>query len=99
MEYEQMFAWSKTYNLIVNKVKLINHMLGGTYDGCSTNPCRLKMRRGRYRVLLGDAEYVSFRVYDVSSADAACECMASLVKGLWLVRRGGFTFPQPSIIN
>lgn len=94
-----MFVWTKIFDLITNKVKMVNHMLGGTYDGSLSNPCTLRMKRGRYKVMLGDAEYASFGVYDVPSAETACERMACLVDGLWLVRRGGFTFPQPTISN
>lgn len=100
MKYEQVFAWTNIYNLVVNRVKVLNHMLGGTYDGCVSNPVSLVMRRGRYSVMLWDKELATFRVYDLDSTQHAYERLDFAADVIWHIRRRGFFMePQPTIAN
>lgn len=100
MKYEQVFAWTKVYNLVVNRVKAVNHMLGGTYDGCLDNPVRLVMKRGRYNVMLWDEVLASFGVYDLDSTQHAFEMLDFANDVIWQIRRRGFFMEsQRTIVN
>lgn len=89
MNYEQVYAWTKLVGLINNRVSLINWVISSP-DG--SKPCMVCYRRGSYRVMLGDAEYVRYRVYDLDSADSALERLSALYDGLWLARRCSCSF-------
>lgn len=89
MKYEQLYAWTKLVGVINNRVSLINWLL---VAGDGSRPCVVCYRRGRYRVLLGGSEYLSYRVYDVGSAESAVDRLTALYDGLWLARRSSCSF-------
>lgn len=89
MEYEQVFGWAKTMNLVQNKVNLLNWVLSSP-DG--SLPVVLKYRRGTYNVYIAGSLYSRFRVYDVSGADSALARLSALFDGLWAARRSGCSF-------
>lgn len=89
MEYEHVYQWVKTVNLISNRVSCINNLIANP-DG--SFPCHIVFKRGVYRVLLSGAEFARYRVYDDVSARAALDRVTTLLDGLWLARRGCVAF-------
>lgn len=100
MKYEHVYVWTKCFDLVSNRIKMLNHMLGGSYDGCMSNPVRLVMKRGRYSVMLWDDELATFRVYDLDSTQHAFERLDFATDVIWQIRRRGFsTESQPKMAN
>lgn len=93
MTYEDVHAWTKTLKLVINRVKIIN-------DTTDSQICKLHYRRGKYHVEVGGCEYVSFKVYDLDSIDAAFSRLDSLSDGIWYMWRSGeFTRNQRTMSN
>lgn len=88
-----MFSWGKLADLVVNRVSVINQILGARYDGCLDNPVRLRRVRGGYVVEVCGAPFVRYDLYDVHSTESALASLDALKEGLWLLNRsGGLSF-------
>ena len=95
--YEIVTEWTDIYNLIVNRVSVINQQLGYGVDGLLCNPIRLVANMGNYTVLVGGVEYATFRVYDLKTTSIAFDRIDSLNDGLWYLFRCSI-ISQPTII-
>ena len=91
VSYADVCAWSRDYEVIVNRVSIINQTLGCRYDGLLDSPCRLVLKRGtgRYVCYLCDAPYCEFGVWDVESTCRARDCIDKLADGIWYMMRSG----------
>lgn len=88
MKYEDVHAWTKTLKLVINRVSIIN-------ETTDSQACKLYYRRGKYHVDVCGCQYVSFKVYDIESIDAAFSRLDSLCDGIWYMWRSGeFTKSQ-----
>lgn len=98
MSYSDVSYWVKLYDLVANRVKVINQMLGARIDGCLENPCRLCYERGSYSCMICGECFASFPIYDIDATSAALSRLSNLNDGLWLLRRSGrfFTECQPT---
>lgn len=83
----EMSAFSRVVDVISNRVRIINQMMGFGVDGCHENPCRIRMRHGRYRVTWCGEEFASFALWDLDGADSALERVEGLNDGLWYALR------------
>lgn len=100
MKYPDVCEWTRLYDLIENRVSVINQMLGARYDRCLENPCLVKYRRGEYSCLICGIEFCAWRIYDLDTTRRAMDRLEALNDGIWyLVRSGGLTFtiPQPTL--
>lgn len=89
MDYATACEWLRLHDVIVNRVSIINQVLGARYDGCLDNPLLIRCKRGLYTVTLCGVDYVSWRAYDITSTDDALHILDGLKRGLWLIRRSG----------
>lgn len=91
LSYADVCAWSQDFEVVQNRVSIINQTLGCRYDGMLDNPCRLVLKRGsgRYVCYLCGEPYFDFGVYDVESISKARDCIDRLADGLWLLMRSG----------
>lgn len=89
MTYYDVDRWSRVYDLVVNRVSIINQTLGARYDGLDTNPVRIRYRRGVYSCYVCGAPYCSFHVYDLDSTQCAFDSLSCLADGLWYLMRSG----------
>lgn len=89
MQYEQVYAWSKSMNILTNKISCVNWLLSSP-DGSSV--VVLKYKRGSYNVVVGGSVFCRFRVYDVADCDSALARLNALFDGLWAARRAGCSF-------
>lgn len=87
--YEDVSRWTDKIDLIINRVSILNQILGMRYDGLTTNPCQFSYVRGRYVLSICGESYAHVMLYDVASADAAIVMLDALADGLWLLRRSG----------
>ena len=101
MKYHDVSYWVKLLDLVTNRVKVINQMLGARYDGCLENPCRLVHDRGSYSCMICGECYATFTIYDIDATKEALSRISSLNDGIWLLKRSGrllFTESQPTAI-
>lgn len=89
MTYSDMCAWADFFDLINNRMSILNNILGARYDNCADSPCRIKYRTGRYRCEVCGETFAEFRVYDLDSTKRAFAMVDSLADGLWLLNRSG----------
>lgn len=93
ISYDDMCSWGKLTDLVVNRVSVINQILGARYDGCLENPVRLRRVRGGYVCEVCGEPFVRYDLYDVPSTESALAALDSLKEGLWLLNRsGGLSF-------
>lgn len=89
MTYEDVSYWTSQYDLVANRVKIVNQILGSRYDGSLDNPCLLRCKRGMYTCYVCDAPYFHFKAYDLVGIDDALRLIDALADGLWLLARSG----------
>lgn len=89
MDYATVQDWTNLYELISNRVSVINQVLGARYDGLLTNPLQLHYHRGSYTCKVCGAEFASFRIYDLPSTSYAYDRLQGLNDGIWFLNRSG----------
>lgn len=83
----EIAAFGKTLEVIENRIKVINQMLGYGCVGSLENPLRMRLCRGRYRIDLCGDEFQSFAVWDCVNAEKALNMLEGLNEGIWLLKR------------
>ena len=100
MDYENVCAWTKKFDLIINRISIINQTLGARYDAALDNPCVLVSKRGNYQVNVCGVRFACFRSYDLQSTVDALKRLDALSDGLWyLMRSPEFTNYQLTTTN
>lgn len=88
LSVDQMSAFSRTVNLIRNRVKVINGILGYGCWGPKV-PCIYLHVHGTHQVTFCGAVYARFGPYDQRGADSALARLDALLDGLWYALGGG----------
>lgn len=86
---EEISQFGKKLDVVTNRCKVINQMLGFTKDGSSENPMRLVMDHGEYHVVLRGCEVVTFGVYDLDGIERAIAHLDGMGDGIWCSLREG----------
>lgn len=89
LTYDQVSSWTDCHDLIVNRVAIMNQILGCRYDHSPDNPFVLERRRKGYVCKVCDAAYESWDLYNAIEAERALCSIESLKEGLWLLNRSG----------
>lgn len=89
MVYGELAHWVRLFDLIANRVGVINQTLGARYDYCASNACHVAYSDGRYVCEVCGARFADFGLYDIPSAEDALSRLDSLNDGLWLLNRSG----------
>lgn len=87
----QAMASADLVDVIINRVSVLNQILGCRYDFQKGNPVQLFSRRGMLTVLVCGAEYGATKVNDTAGLVALLSTLDSLKRGLWLMSRGGMS--------
>lgn len=82
------------FDVVTNRVSVINQILGCKYDFQIDNPLLISSRRGRVSVTVYGAEFASSRMSDSDGLKAMLYVLDSLKAGLWLLSRGGVDFKR-----
>ena len=98
MSYADMCEYVKVYDLVCNKVSLINQVLGCRYDFDCHNPCVLMHVGGRWRVVLFGRVLAEWAPWDVSGVRAALSFAQVAFDVLWDARRVGFVKHVQSLV-
>lgn len=77
---------------VINRVGVINQILGCKYEHQVGNPCEVFIRRGLLTVNVCGGELATSRMYDGEGLIALLIVLDSLEGGLWLMRSGGVKF-------
>lgn len=77
---------------VINRVGVINQILGCKYDYQLGNPCEVCSRRGRITVSVCGGELATSSANDGEGLVALLYVLDSLKAGLWLMRSGGVCF-------
>lgn len=64
MTFDEVNAWVRRFDLILNRIKVINQLMG-------ERVCKVSFRHGVYRVTLAGSLLATFGVYDLPSVDQA----------------------------
>ena len=89
MTYDDCTRYAKVSDLITNRVKNLNQVLGARYACNQDNPCRVTYRRGTYVVEVCGSEYARWGVYDLDGIELAFRRLDTLFDGVWLLNRSG----------
>ena len=89
MVYGELAHWSNLFDLIANRTKIINQILGARYDYGATNACHIAYSHGRYTCEVCGARFAEFGLYDISSTEIAFERLDTFKDGIWLLNRSG----------
>lgn len=87
MSYDDVCAWTKTFDLITNRISIVNQTLGARYDNSPDNPCSLVSNRGRYEIRLCGVTFDTFAAYDYDAISKALNRVDALADGLWYIMR------------
>lgn len=77
---------------VINRVGVINQIMGCKYDYQIGNPCEVYNRRGRITVTVCGGELATSSANDGEGLVALLYVLDSLKAGLWLMRSGGVGF-------
>ena len=89
MRFEDVTAWTKVHNLILNRVAMINQTHGTDYGWSAGCVCTVRYDRGWYTCAYSGIDLCTWHVYDLHSTDSAFRKVDSLDAALWLVRVTG----------
>lgn len=84
--YDEMVSFVNDFELINNRVAIINQILGGSFQ----HPFALTYHKGQYTCRFYDADVCSFGVYDSSALHHALQVLNSWESKVWLLSRNGF---------
>ena len=83
LSYSDLVIWSKDYDLVLNRVKVVNQLHGCSYADSPSNPCRVLYDHGEYSVLYRGSRLCSFGVYDVVGVSSALSVVDSFADTVW----------------
>lgn len=89
--YKDM-ALVQLVDTVINRVGIINQILGCKYDHQMGNPCEVYLRRGRLTVKVCGGELATSGIYDGEGLIAVLYVLDSFKGGLWLMRSGGMDY-------
>lgn len=89
VSYADVCAWSQDFDVITNRIAVINQVLGSKCEGLSSNPCKLAYKSGRYYVSICDSPFIDFGIYDSSESKIASDCLDRVFDAIWLLNRSG----------
>lgn len=88
LEWEQMCRFTKVYDLISNRIGIINEVLGRPLHHSHDNPMRLDYTQGRYSVTFDGSRIADFGVYDLDGASSALAVLDAWQDCLWRCKVG-----------
>ena len=83
METTQVARFGRDLKFLDNRIQIINYMLGYGVVNSISNPMMMNIRRGEYRIMIGECEMDSFRIYDCEQAERTIQRIEGLNDGLW----------------
>ena len=84
-----MCAWQRKHDLIVNRVGIMNQIVGCRYDLKSDNPYAIVYEHGSYTFTYFATPVVSWKVYDLAQVDHAFEVADAWSQCTWLMNVNG----------
>ena len=89
LTYDDMVIWSRDFDLMNNRKRIINQILGEQYPDSIHSRLRVFYKHGEYHVEFGDTELGTFGMYDVAGLRDAL-CMLDVWSDcVWHLRRAG----------
>lgn len=89
MTYEDMDYYTRVFNLIFNRVGIINQILGCRYDFDASNPCVVRHVGHEWRVDYYGSCVASWHIWDLPGIESAFARVDALDDALWITRRVG----------
>ena len=89
LRYSDLVIWAKDYELVLNRVKVINQLYGCSYVDSPSNPCRIVYDHGEYSVFYLDGRLCTFGVYDVPGVSSALAVVDSYANSVWSLSCSG----------
>ena len=87
--YDEITEWTNVFDIVVNRVNIINQTLGADCLGYRGSPVVIVYRKGLYVCKVCGANYATWRVYDLHSIRTALDRIDSLADGIWYLMRSG----------
>ena len=91
--YGEMLRWSRDYDLLCNRVGVVNEVLGCRYHHGVDSLLRVAYSHGRYCVTFDGSEVARFGVWDCSGLSSALATVDAWADCVWRVRRVGLLSP------
>lgn len=89
MRWEDMALWERKQTLVLNRLRIINQVMGCRYDESPDNPCTFGWRGGAYVVEWLGREVARMPIYDLEAAETAYQRLDAIADALWMARREG----------
>lgn len=89
MRWEDMALWERKQTLVLNRLRVINQVMGCRYDESPDNPCTFSWRGGAYVVEWLGREVARLPIYDLEAAETAFQRLDAIADALWMARREG----------
>lgn len=89
MRWEDMALWERKQTLVLNRLRIINQVMGCRYDEGKANPCTFCWRGGAYVVEWLGREVARMPIYDLEAAETAYQRLDAIAVALWMARREG----------
>lgn len=89
MRWEDMALWERKQTLVLNRLRVINQVMGCRYDESPDNPCTFGWRGGAYFVEWYGREVARMPIYDLEAAETAFQRLDAIADALWMARREG----------
>lgn len=89
LKFDEMLLWSRRFDLVSNRVQIVNQLLGCRYDFSPTNPMRLVRTVSGYDVTFDGEVLASFRIWDLADIDDAIGVVEQWSSCVWRLGRYG----------
>lgn len=89
MTYYDVCRWTDLHDLIVNRVNVINQMLGARYDNSADNALRVILCKGIYSLYICGALFATWHVYDLDETCNALERINAVNDAVWFFNKSG----------
>lgn len=95
--YSDMLGYTKAFDLLQNRIEVINQLLGYGRRGCLENPCRLRYRRGTYSVEIYGEVLNQFQPFDFPTCELALKRLDAVSSSVWQLGRNGMLLRRANL--
>ena len=90
LKYNDMVIWSKDFDILNNRKRIVNQLLGERYPDSDHCVLRVFYNRGLYHVSFHDDEIATFGVYDVEGLRDSLRKLDAWSDCVWMLSKSGY---------
>lgn len=97
VNYSDMLGYTRSFDLLQNRIEVINQLLGYGLRGSLENPCRLRYRCGTYSVEIYGEILNQFKPFDFPTCDLAVKRLDAVSSSIWQLGRNGMLLRRANL--